>query len=310
MGAVSNRWRQRLTILIYHRVLSERDVLRPGEPDVAEFDWQMELVARAFNVLPLREAIGRLAGGRLPPRAAAVTFDDGYADNLLLALPILRERGVPATVFVATGFLNGGCMFNDAVIEAVRCLPSGPIDLSALEITPKAAPASIVDESDRRALIDALLPYFKHASLERRADLLARVEAWSPGSCPADLMMSDEQVRELHSAGVEIGAHTVNHPILRELSPADAQAEIAQSKQYLEGLIGTPVTLFAYPNGRRGEDYDETHVEQVRNLRFAGAVSTHAGAAGAGSDPYQLPRFTPWDRTPGRFAARLALNAC
>lgn len=309
LRVTANRWRQRLTILVYHRVLPERDALRPGEPDVAEFDWQMELVASAFNALPLGEAVSRLVKGRLPPRAAAVTFDDGYADNRSLALPVLERRGVPATVFVATGFLNGGCMFNDAVIEAVRRLPPGPVDLSPLGIEPYAAPASIVDDGDRRALIDMLLPHFKRASLERRSALLERLETWSQGAWPTDLMMSDEQVRELHTAGVEIGAHTVNHPILRQLSPEDSRTEIAQSKQYLEGVTGTPVTLFAYPNGRHGEDYDEIHVEQVRGLAFAGAVSTHAGAAGPASDPYQLQRFTPWDRTPARFAARLALNA-
>ena len=89
--------RAKLSTLIYHRVLPEPDPLRTGDPDAATFRWQMGLLARHFNVLPLPEAARRLQDGTLPARAACVTFDDGYADNFTIALPILREAGIPAT---------------------------------------------------------------------------------------------------------------------------------------------------------------------------------------------------------------------
>ncbi len=309
LGLVAGRSRQRLSILIYHRVLPEPDPLRPGEPDVARFRWQMELVGSAFNVLPLGEAVERLESGSLPARAAAVTFDDGYADNLTLALPVLQELGIPATVFVTTGFLNGGRMFNDTVIETVHQLPEAAFDLDSLGMDGLGGRFPINGNADRRDLVAKLLPKFKYATPEQRRELVGRVEAVSRKPLPDDLMMTDQQVRELHAAGVEIGAHTVSHPILRNLADDVAYRELSESRHYLEKLLDAPVTLFAYPNGRLDEDYNRTHVDQARTLGFRAAVSTHAGTAGPESDPYQLPRFTPWDRTSTRFVARMALNA-
>ena len=112
----------RLSILIYHRVLAKADPMRPGEPTVAEFESQMKWIRRYFTPLPLLEAAQKLAEGTLPSRAVCVTFDDGYADNEELAMPVLRRHGMPATVFVSTGSMNGGQMWNDTVIESIRPL--------------------------------------------------------------------------------------------------------------------------------------------------------------------------------------------
>ena len=123
-----------------------------------------------------------------------------------------------------------------------------------------------------------------------------------------DLMMRSDQVTALHRAGMRIGGHTVNHPILKVLDPGAAREEITAGRRRLEELIQAPVTLFAYPNGRPGEDFDATTVDLVRDAGFDAAVTTAWGAARRGTDPLRIPRFTPWDRTRGRFAARLAGN--
>lgn len=109
-----------LSILIYHRVLARPDPLFPGEVDRALFERQLRLLKRFYTVLPLSVAVQRLRDGSLPPRAACITFDDGYADNAEHALPLLRQYGLHATFFIATGYLNGGQMWNDRVIDAVR----------------------------------------------------------------------------------------------------------------------------------------------------------------------------------------------
>ncbi len=306
--AICPAHRQRLSILIHHRVLAVPDPLRPHEPSQAEFRRHMEALARVFNVLPLAEAVDRLRERSLPSRAAAITFDDGYADNLELALPILREFDLPATVFVATGFLNGARMFNDTVIEVVRRLATGVVDLQELGIHGLSGQRRIDGDAARRSLIGELLPPIKHADPESRDAMLARLQSLIREPLPDDLMMTDGQVRGLRRAGVDVGAHTVTHPILKRLEEDRARRELADSKRYLEDLTGEPVTLFAYPNGRPGEDYTETHAEQARELGFRAALSTCPGPASPESDPYQLPRFTPWDRTPARFLARLALS--
>jgi len=112
--------RGRLSILIFHRVLPVKDELIPDLPDVLEFERKMLWVRRWFNVLPLSGAIDRLFEGSLPRRALSITFDDGYGDNEQLAAPLLKRLGLSATFFVTTGFLNGTCMWNDRVIEAIR----------------------------------------------------------------------------------------------------------------------------------------------------------------------------------------------
>jgi peptidoglycan/xylan/chitin deacetylase (PgdA/CDA1 family) len=117
--------RPALIVLTYHRVLPAPDPMLTAEPDAGLFEAQMTFLARYMVVLPLVEALRRLEAGTLPRRAIAITFDDGYANNAQVALPILRRLGLPATFFIATGYLDGGCMWNDAVIETLRRCPGG-----------------------------------------------------------------------------------------------------------------------------------------------------------------------------------------
>ena len=120
--------------------------------------------------------------------------------------------------------------------------------------------------------------------------------------------MSAPQIQALHRAGMQIGAHTVSHPILARLPRAAAEREIADSKQALEALLGEPVPLFAYPNGRPADDYTDDSVDIVRRLGFRAAVTTARGAAHACTDLLQIPRFCPWDQRPLAFATRMASN--
>ena len=114
-------------------------------------------------------------------------------------------------------------------------------------------------------------------------------------------MLTRESVRALHSAGFDVGAHTVTHPILARLATDAAWEEIRQSKLELEALTGRSVALFAYPNGKPEADYSPNHVRMVREAGFDAAFTTAAGAANRDSDIRQLPRFTPWVRNPLRF---------
>jgi peptidoglycan/xylan/chitin deacetylase (PgdA/CDA1 family) len=294
--------RRGLSIMIYHRVLAAPDPLFPGEIDREAFAIQLALLKSSCNVLALDEAVRLMRAGRLPPRAACITFDDGYADNAVEALPILQRFGLPATFFVATGFLDGGRMWNDSVIELVRKAPGAHFDArtAGLGLLP-------LDGTEaRRAAIGALIGHLKYLPMEQRLALVERLAGQADYALAQDLMMSSAQVRQLHAAGMGIGAHTVNHPILASIPARQAGDEIAAGKQRLETLLGAPVPLFAYPNGKPNVDYRAEHVGIVRELGFEGAVSTAWG--GRAADPYQLPRFTPWDLGAPRFQLRLAMN--
>lgn len=299
--------RARLSTLIFHRVLPAPDPLLPWEVDVATFDRICSWISQWFNVLPLDDAVDRLAQGRLPARAMTITFDDGYEDNHRFALPILRRHGLPATFFVATGFLDGGRMWNDSFIESIRRATGTVVDLrSAAGDLLGRFPVGSAES--RRSAIDAVLAITKYLPLDERVALSLRFAEELGVDLPDDLMMRSEQVLALRRAGMQIGAHTVSHPILARLDIDSARLEIEQSKAVLEDLLGEPVALFAYPNGRSGTDYDNQSVSLVRNAGFKAAVSTERGVGTLDSDRFQLPRFTPWDRSRLRFGSRLVDN--
>ena len=296
--------RGRLTTLIFHRVLSEPDPMFPDVPDVRRFDEILRWVGTWLNVMPLDAAARALATGTLPHRAAAITFDDGYADNFSNALPLLRNRGMTATFFVVTGALDGGRMWNDTIIEAMRCCRDTEVDLNELGLGVHA----LTSPGARRAASDNLIQRLKYRDVLDRLATAERVAELAKSLSPTDLMMTAEQVKSMRSSGMQVGAHTVSHPILARLSRADARKEMADSKRHLENILGEKVGLFAYPNGKPGEDYREEHADLAREIGFDAAVTTAPNAARTGCDIMQLPRFTPWDRSRFRFGARLALS--
>lgn len=296
--------RGRLTILIYHRVALQADAMGFNGLPHEDFTWQMELLSSSCNVLHLRDAVRALREGTLPPRAVCVTFDDGYADNVEVALPILSRYGVPATFFIATGFLDGGRMFNDTVIEAVRGCRAHVLDLRDLGF----GLHSISSAADKERAVDVLLDQVKYLEPQVRDAAVRAIAERCAAPLPDDLMMSSAQVRALVEAGMHVGGHTVNHPILARVDAATARREIDEGRRRLETITGACVALFAYPNGKPGEDYSPIHAQMVEQMGFEAAVSTAWGSAHNASAYFELPRFLPWDRTPERFAARLAAN--
>lgn len=296
--------RARLSVVVFHRVHAEGDPLLPDEPDARRFDDVCRWLKTWFCVLPLDQAARQLRLGTLPERALSITFDDGYADNHDVALPILQRHGLTATFFIATGFLDGGCMFNDHVIEAVRHTRREVVD----PVGGAQEPLSLRTLQDRRAAIPRLLHALKYLPPAQRQAAVARLGEALGVPPPCAPMMRSHQVRALRRAGMQIGAHTVTHPILAGLDRAIVVQEIEDSRRTLQHLTGAPVTTFAYPNGRPGTDYSPQNVEIVRQLGFTAAVTTAWGSARADSDPFQIPRFTPWDRSRLRFGARLLTN--
>lgn len=294
--------RGRLSVLVLHRVLAEADALFPEAMDVPRFTELCRWLDSLFAVVPLDKGARLLKEGGLPERALAITFDDGYADNHDVALPILRRHGLPATFFIATGFLGRGCMWNDLVIEAFRSTKLRQIDLSDLL---GGGPFLLEQPADRRIALEAVIARTKYLQPERRLELVGTIGARLEVDPPAGLMMTADEVVALRKAGMQIGAHTVSHPILATLDASQKRREIAESKHVLEAMLGEPVDLFAYPNGKPGEDFDAESVQAVREAGFTAAVTTARGAANRHTDVFQIPRFTPWDRTRLRFGVRM-----
>jgi len=300
--AASAFGRDRLLVLTFHRVLAQRDPLLPDVPDREQFDWQMRVLREWFTPLALRTAISLMQENALPAGAVAVTFDDGYADNQQVAWPILSRFSVPATFFISTGFLDGGRMFNDSVIEAVRLAPGEQLSAPWLDLEP--LPIATLEQ--RRQAINLLIDRLKYQPPQRRQELCVRLAELARADLPRDLMMTSAQVQALAAAGAEIGAHTCQHYILAEVDERVARDEINASKERLESLVGEQVKAFAYPNGRPGRDYRSEHVHMVRDAGFELAVSTAWGRADRHSDILQIPRVAALGASPVEFALRLA----
>ena len=294
----------RLSVLIFHRVLPGVDPLFPDEIDSSRFDLICGWLKSWFNVLPLDVAVAHLKAGTLPARAACITFDDGYADNFHIALPILQRHGLTATFFISTGFLDGGRMWNDTIIETVRTLAGATLD----GVSAGLGRYRLDSITQSQQVIGEIISKVKYLEIAERIKITETLAHAAPAALPQNLMMTSAEVKSLFQAGMQIGAHTVSHPILARLSDEEAKREIQNSKVFLEELLGERVGLFAYPNGKPGEDYSPQTVDVVRLLDFDAAVSTAWGVTSTGNDLFQIRRFTPWDRSKGKFGLRLLAN--
>lgn len=292
-----------LSIVIYHRVLPEVDPLLPSVVDARQFEQHLVWYKQNFDVIPLSQAIDQLASGSIRRRSLCITFDDGYEDNVEIALPLLLKHGLPAMFFVTTAYLNGGMMWNDMVLRAVRDWPEPFLSVQGLELPPLAVSTTEEKQRSIRALLDKL----KYLPEEKRRDLaVSLVQIVEDHN--AQVMMTEAQLKELARSGMEIGGHTHSHPILSSISDSEAAREIEENQSILTSIIGIKPDIFAYPNGCPGRDYDARHIRAVRDCGYRAATSTEWGSTGRLHDRYQLPRFTPWDSDESRFLFRMARN--
>jgi len=225
----------------------------------------------------------------LPSHTVVVTFDDGYADNCEVALPILLAYGIPATFFVTTGWIG-----TDAEPWFVALRRAFAATRRTVWQSLSGREFSLDSEANRSAARrEAARDFAKTDSATQPhavRELLESLEVeLSPGTSP--LMMSWEQVGELIGAGMGIGAHTVCHPNLSSLPISSQEAEIQDSKLLLEANLGRPVEYFSYPSPIDPPCFSRATIELVQRLGFRAALTTSAGLVRASSDRFALPRI-------------------
>jgi peptidoglycan/xylan/chitin deacetylase (PgdA/CDA1 family) len=291
----------RICILNYHRILESSDPLLDSDPDLHTFHWQMALLAECFNVMPLSEALHALETRALPPRAVCITFDDGYRSIHDLALPILKKYNMPATVFVTSGYIDAGSMWNDKILEAMKQISGDQINLA--DISLGTFPIKTI--KNKKQSIYKLTEIAKYLPSHKRSALTHKLEELAGAGNSSDIMLTREMISALAQQGIEIGAHTVSHPILTRLDDDSARHEIEAGKKQLEEITGRPVQFFAYPNGKAGLDFDDRHVALAKEAGFTAAFTTTFGAATKDVDRFRIPRSRPWDATPLFFGLRL-----
>jgi peptidoglycan/xylan/chitin deacetylase (PgdA/CDA1 family) len=292
------------TVILYHRVNDTGVPLSIDTIDTAAFARQIEYLARTFTVCDLEEIRARLESGReLPPRCAAITFDDGYRDNYERAFPELRSRGLPATIFLTAGNIERRePLWFDRVLTAFR--RSQRPELAGENGS--RAPLGTVEEKWRAAL--RVLMELKNLDVEDRTDRIARLYETldvNPSSAEPDLLLTWDEVREMSGQGITFGSHTMTHFVLSRCTPERARWELIESKRLIESQVGKPVRLLAYPHGKL-EDFSSDVARYAREAGYGLALTTVWGTNSAQDDRFQLRRMSPWPADVPSFALSLA----
>ena len=290
-------------ILLYHRVNDDHDPFLPSLP-VNEFRRQMEYIARNFSLVSMDDiAEGRLSRAR-GKHHVAVTFDDGYRDNFTSAFPVLKELGIPTTIFLATSYVGSSQIpWYDQVCLAFKLTVRPALDFGK----PGWPAGPLASQEQRLALLERTLVWLRDLDDDARrsalVEILAALGAPSSLTLPSYMLNWDE-VRQMKTQGITFGAHTVSHPVLSRVTGARLQEEIAASKKTIENKLQSEVRHFAYPFGRL-TDFTQEAKQCLRQHGFSTAVTTEYGFNAPGDDLLALKRFTPWGRDMATFILQL-----
>ena len=276
----------RLYVLEYHDVAGD-SAEKESTVSAARFTSHLQHLRRRFQIETLAAAAERLDAGELDRDLLAITFDDGYAGNSEAAWPVLRRAGAPATIFLTTSFLDGEELWFDFARRALGavCRHTRALGADAVGSLRQALGSWPPAES-----IGAVLRRLKYLPPERRHQALAALRRVDLDLAPPARPLSWGRVREMQAAGIEFGAHTVTHPILSTLEPAEQEDEIRRSRSRIAEVTGEEPTTFAYPNGS-ARDYDRHSVEILDRLGFAAACTTRRGSNKPGCNRLTLRRL-------------------
>ncbi len=313
---LKNRFVGQGLILLYHRVgdVGSDPWMLNVRPD--NFKEQLQIMREVARPLTLNQLVQILRKGKTPHRALAVTFDDGYANNLYNAKPLLEHYDIPATVFIATGFTDQNREFWWDELERVflhakelptildleirnkpyhAILSEGPADRSNVSLAcEKHKPTA------RQSAYQSVYKLLHPLPLSEKTEVLEQLVTWASdeSSNRANYRpLATNEILKLADGGlVDIGAHTVTHPVLSSQTTAVQSEEIRQSKAHLEQIMGRAVTSFAYPHGQPS-DYTLETATLVREAGFASACVASRGSIRGGTDLFHLPRLhvQDWD---------------
>jgi peptidoglycan/xylan/chitin deacetylase (PgdA/CDA1 family) len=319
--AVRPQASQKLHVLAYHRVLEIEDEDHfPCDPELisaspAEFARQMEFVKHHFHPLGLSELLDIVERKqKLPPNSLLITFDDGHQDNYTQAYPILRGLGLPAAIFLSTGYIGGtGQFWFDRVATLAYYAPPGTLDAPGLDAPGLDAPLPLGDVASRRKAADEILRQAKRLPNARRLALLQALERQLAAHVPRNAALpsaalSWDQVREMSAGGIEFGSHCVTHPIMSALDDETLHFELAHSRATIQAETGQRAEVIAYPVGREYA-FDQRVAPLARDCGYRLGFSYVAGVNLLGAmDPFAIKRIEVERYIPFHFfVARLAM---
>jgi len=270
---------KRVSILAYHGVCEDRLAGEQWVPKYmvtrSAFESQMVYLKKHSRIVSLREAIALLQSGRLEGPCVSITFDDGYANNLYLAYPLLQKYRLPATIFLATKYVEGGDLFPFHRLSLIRLagyLDEGPVSGSGKSLLEyKTNPLDSVLERTERC--------WQEVKSQLSKDQYETLRPLRIG-----------ELKQFDSGLVDFGAHTHTHCILRNETELRREHEISESLELVSHWLGSPTRLFSYPNGEPG-DFNARDKEVLRSRGVEAAVSMLPGSNRSGSDLLELKRY-------------------
>jgi peptidoglycan/xylan/chitin deacetylase (PgdA/CDA1 family) len=297
--------RCRVVILMYHRVYETSS--DPWELCVSpcHFAEQLEVLSKNYQVISLNELVRSLREGQLPKRGVVLTFDDGYADNLWNAKPLLEKYELPATVFITSGSLDSPAEFWWDDLERILLQPRKLPKSLQLSVQGRAHDWQTTNSDERQLAYMAIHQILQPLRSADRDQAMGDLFDWSgvdqTGRSDYRPLTTVELTQLAQSELVAIGAHTVTHPLLSVMHQADQSAEIAGSRTKLEDILGSRVDTFSYPYGNLSAETAGI----VAAAGFETAVTTNDRAVRVRANPFRLGRFAVGDWDGDRFKDRL-----
>jgi peptidoglycan/xylan/chitin deacetylase (PgdA/CDA1 family) len=294
-GRLTARKRPGVVVLMYHSIRA------PGDPATAPFNIvapqqfarQVAQLARRYRVVALDTLVQELQNRSLPPgRTVVVTFDDGYRDNVLTALPALRAHHIPACFFLTTDWIDRRAPKWDDTLSAVLMTIPG----AALRVDIAGRPLDVALGSVEQRLQSylTLLRSLRGLDPQSRAlvldDLIEQHRQRASQPLSVSEPMQWQEARELLDAGMQLGAHTLGHLSLAALSPDEARRQVDESRSVIERQTSCTVTSFSYPFGKH-QDVTPQVRSMIEALGFQAAVTTNQGVNRIGADPLLLQRY-------------------
>lgn len=304
--------RKSVLVLTYH------DVLPPGFPEgnplfgmtvsTDEFEWQLDYVQKHYNPISSRQFTEWLLGaGSLPPRPVLVTFDDGHRNNLQYSLPSLQKRHIPAVCFVVAGNLGERKLtWVEEGYYRILFTRAPAWQLTTGESLP------LKTKEEKSAACGRFFGFFRTLpeDAQQKEMVHLRGQLWveeGDHQFPGRFEFLDaSDLRLLRQNGIEIGAHSISHPVFATLNEQRVRDEVAVSKSRLEAALGTPIAAFAYPFGMPGIDFSRRDSQIVRQAGFSIAFAAHDGFVRRNSDHFALPRFGIGRMSRAQFAATVS----
>lgn len=311
MAYARNKFDNKAFVLMYHRVVDELvKIPSPIQPGMyvskVSFELQMSFLKRHFHIISFEDMISKLDAGKDITRCCSVTFDDGWKDNYDEAFPILASRGIPATIFLATGYIGTERWFWPE--EVSWCL-SILAKRNALSELSDLAGTSLPRLGTTELIVDSFIEKLKMYRPEERENFVSQIRSLCPERPRDRLMMNWGEARAMMDSGfVNFGSHTAGHTLLHQIRQEDIEREINTSKEDIRRNLGSDAMLFAYPNG----GFNHTIKMILQEYGFSGAVTTKKGYVCHATPRLEIPRIGIHDDiscTRPLFYSRILLNA-